>query len=232
MLTREKIIGTVAYLGGVPAVPEPFTYALTRAYAFAEESVCAEGQHLHLDRSKISLHDHARNRLVQQFRGDFLLMLDVDMSFEADFIARLISTMERTGAEVLTGIYHYRQPPHWPVLYMFNPTKQRHEVVVEWDRSSEVFRIDSAGAGCLIVRRSVFDRIREELREDPFARTGAAGEDHSFFARLRKLGIPAYCAWQIEAQHLEYVGIGSNDFDPAKNKPDEFHVAPHLGRVA
>jgi hypothetical protein len=137
----------------------------------------------------------------------------------------MVRMMYRTEADVLTGLYAYRQPPHYPVLYVWNPNTQRHDIVASWDKSAEVFRIDSAGAGILLVKRKVYDRIKRELKERPFTRIGQTGEDHSFFTRLRKLDIPAYCAPRIEAEHLEWVGtLASRDFDPEQNPPVEFCV--------
>lgn len=206
-MKHERIIGTIAYMGGVMATPEPFTWSWGNLVAFTPQALCQPGEHVHPDRTKLSLHDYGRNDLAGRMKGDWLLMLDTDMSFEPDLAARLVATMHRYGVDVLTGIYSYKSPPHLPVLYMLNPDTGKHEIVARWDRSVEIFPVHSAGAGCLLVRRKVFERITAELNENPFDRYGGKGEDHSFFARLRKLGIPAYCAWKVEAQHLEYLGI-------------------------
>lgn len=47
----------------------------------------------------------ARNRALALAMGDYLLFLDADVKFGPDLIARLFQSMERTGADILQGIY-------------------------------------------------------------------------------------------------------------------------------
>ena len=220
MLEQRNILGTVTYMGGVMSLPEPFTYSWGNLCAFTEPALCQPGEHVFFDRTKYSLHDYARHNLLERMRGDWILMLDTDVAFDPDLAARLVSTMYRFDVDVLTGIYCYKAPPHHPTLYIWNPETERSECVHSWDRTSDLFQIDWAGAGCLLVKRKVFERITSELGENPFDRYGPKGEDHSFFIRLKKLGIPAYCAWKIELQHLEYLGITASEHFRPEGKPD------------
>lgn len=206
-LELHKHIGTVAYMGGIMSLPEPFTWSLANMMMFSQEALCPPGHHLHLDRTSLSLHDWARNDLLAKMRGEWILMLDTDIAFEPDLLVRLYSTMVRNGADVVTGIYCYKAEPHFPVLYMHNSETDRMEIVGDWSRDSEVFEVDGAGAGVLLVRRAVFERITSELKEGPFDRIGTHGEDHSFFRRCRQLGIKPLCAWKCEVQHLAYLGL-------------------------
>lgn len=206
-LQREKFIGTIGYLGGVMAVPEPFAWSWGSMLVYSHEALCESGEHIYPDHTGFSLHDYARNDLLGRMRGDWMLMLDTDIAFEPDLAARMVSAMYRYDVDVLTGIYCYKAPPNFPVLYMYNHATQKNEIVANWDRTAELFRIDSAGGGVLLFRRQVCERITAELKERPFSRIGDRGEDHSFFTRLRTLGIKAYCAPQIEVQHLKYHGL-------------------------
>jgi hypothetical protein len=207
VLITKKIIGTIGCSFGQMSLPSPFVRSWGRMCAFTESALCREDEYVNIADSTYNYHDVFRNDLLNNFLGDWMLMFDTDVTFDPDIAARMVVTMERAGVDVLTGIYSYKKPPHNPVLYMWNPEFKRHEVITDWDRSSDLFPVDSAGAGCLLVKRSVFERITSELNENPFDRYGAKGEDHSFFMRLDKLGIKAYCAWKIELQHLEYLGV-------------------------
>lgn len=215
-LKTERQIGTIAYMGGIMSLLEPFAFAWGNMLVYTHEAMCGPCDHIHIDRARLSLHDKARNELIQRMKGDWILMLDTDVLFEPDLACRMVACMQRHDVDVLTGIYSVKAPPHGPVLWWFNPETEKHEQVVDWDRESEIFQVSAAGAGCLLVRRSVFEKIVGELKENPFDRT-TYGEDFGFFMRCRKLGIPVYCAWKIEVQHLEYVGLSTaRDFKPPK----------------
>jgi hypothetical protein len=217
MLERQRIIGTIGYMGGVMAVPEPFCWSWGNLCAHSQAALCGENEHIHFDRATISLHDFARHELISRMQGDWILMLDTDMTFEPDFPARLVRLFETHKLDVLTGIYSYKPAPHYPVLYQRNPDNDRFETLASWDPKATLHEVDSAGAGCLLIRRRVIERITSELGENPFARMGDKGEDHSFFTRLRKLCIKAWCAPHVEADHLEFRGVRpSVDYVPPK----------------
>jgi GT2 family glycosyltransferase len=221
MLTRHKLLGTIGYMGGIMSLPQPFTFAWGNMLLHTQ-ALCKPGDHIHTDRAEISLHDYARTQLVQRMKGDWLLMLDTDTTFEADFAARLVAALHRYNLEVVTGIYSFKRPPHSPVLYMLNPETGSHEPIRSWlpldaGKDADVFPVDAAGAGCLLVRRTVFDRIHRELKEEPFARIGTKGEDMSFFRRLKQLDIKTWCAWKVEMTHLAYKGVRtSSDYDSSQ----------------
>ena len=213
MLTSKTIIGTVGYLGGIMSLPEPFTWSWGQMLLHTQ-SLCKDGDFIQPDHAGQSLHDAARHELIDRMKGDWIVMLDCDTAFEPDLVSRLVGIAQRLNIDVLSGIYSFKQWPHFPVLYMRNPETDRHEVIKRWDRSQDVFQVDAAGSGCLFVRRRVIDRIQSELKERPFTRMGSSGEDLSFFRRLKALGIPAYCAWKVEMVHLDYKRLRvSEDFD-------------------
>jgi GT2 family glycosyltransferase len=183
---------------------------------FSQEALCQEGEYIHADRARVSLHDTARNHLADSMRGDWLLMLDTDLEFEPDLCARMVRVMMQYDLDVVTGIYCFKSYPYGPILYYWNEETERTEPISDWEKTGtqELFEIGAAGGGCLLIRRRVFDRIKAELGERPFDRVPAKnwkgathGEDHSFFRRLRSLDIKAWCAWKIHAYHLRYDGV-------------------------
>ena len=217
MLDRTKIIGTIGYMGGLMSLPEPFAWSWGNMLVFTHEAICQPGERIKPARTGYSYHSAGRNDLVSQISGsqqggDWLLMLDTDLEFDPDFAARLITMFERYKLDILTGLYAYKNHPEVAVVHMLNEETGRHEPISKWDESVDLFAVSSAGAGCLLVRKSVYERIVTELYEPPFQVIGAYGEDHSFFMRARKLGIKAYCAWRIQAAHLGYKAV--------EHKPD------------
>jgi hypothetical protein len=85
--------------------------------------------------------------------------------------------------------------------------------VGDYDPDAQLIEIGSAGAGCLLVRKKIYKRIYEELKEGPFTATAPHSEDHSFFKRLYKLGIKAFLAPQIECPHLTWKKLSIADYD-------------------
>ena len=210
MIFSSKPLGTIAYLGGIIAVPEPFLWSMVQCIQWCNEYLCEPGWHIHLDRAKVSYHAYARNSLIERMQGDWLLMLDTDHQFEPDLPGRLLKRMQSYDVDVISAMYQMKDPPHVPVMY------QRQEngffaPIGYWEVQMQ--EIGSAGAGCLLVKRRVFDRIRSELGENSFDIIPPFSEDHSFFQRLHKLGIKAYGAMNVECNHLQLRPITLSDFD-------------------
>jgi Glycosyl transferase family 2 len=199
----SSAIGTVAYMGGIMSLPEPFVWSWTQMIQFNGETLCEKDEHVHYDRARFSLHDVARNELAERMRGDWLLMLDTDLVFDPDICARLIRFMYAADLDVVTGMYPYKGNPTIPVLSLHDGAG-RNSPIVDWDRTLDLIPFTGGGAGCLMVRRRVFERIAAELQERPFDRIMLAGEDFSFFARCRRLSIECWCAWRVQCGHLDY----------------------------
>ena len=213
MLLRKKIIGTCAYLGGLQATLEAFTWAWSQMIQFNTEYVCQPGELIHLDKATVSLHDFARNSLAERFLGDWLFMTDTDHQFEPDILSRMLYMSNKHKLQVVTAIYRHRAGPGGPVIYQWDEDGVFALPIGNWDQDVEAMQVGSAGAGCLLVYRSVYDRIRKELNEAPFARFSHYGEDHAFFQRCRKLDIPVYALPHVESPHIVIDTLKMKDYD-------------------
>lgn len=220
MLYGKKPLGTIGYLGGLMALAEPFCWSFSQMIQYNNDYVCMENESIHYNRAMISFHAAARNYLVDNMLGDWLLQLDTDVTFDPDLLARMLMVFNRpidTGQQidVLAGLYQHKAAPHHPVIYTWTEDKKNLVHLGDWEKYDEghfVIPIASAGAGALLVRRTVFDRIKKELKESPFDITHPYGEDHSFFLRLNKLGIKAYCDPLITVNHLRLDPITMDDY--------------------
>jgi hypothetical protein len=212
MIIGSKAIGTVAYLGGLPAVLEQFCWSWGQMAAFNAEW-CDEGVHIHLERSAFSDHAPARNALVSRFVGDWLVQLDTDHVFEPDIVARMVMIANKHDLDVVSGLYQMKQPPHVPVLFQWVGPEDAPglQPMAVWPDNVKVVQIGSAGGGCLFVRRRVFDRIATELNEQPFDKIFPYSEDHSFFLRLKRLNIEAYAALNVHCHHLRISPVTLDD---------------------
>jgi len=220
LLTGKKPLGTIAYIA-TASVAEPFMWSFSQLVAGCAEYVSPPGYYVHVDHGVGSAQIMARNELVKKMQGDWLLQIDSDHVFDPDLVLRMLSLFEGHHLSVLTGLYHFKEPPHNPVLYQYAPDGN-YKAVLDWGHRDEVklLPIGAAGAGCLMVRRSVFDLIRKEQDAEPFSPCPPFQyDDFNFFERCRLLKIPCYCAPHIEALHLGSRAYGSKDYDPKMFKP-------------
>jgi len=215
MLLGSKAIGTVAYLGGVPAVLESFCWSWGQMVQYNQELLCTGTEYVHYDRATISDHAPARNGLVARFIGDWLVQMDTDHSFDPDIVARLVRTADLYEVDVLSAVYQMKQPPHVPVLFQWVGAEEGTkglQPLASWPDDAKVLQIGSAGAGCLFVRRSVFDRLSEQTpSRGAFDKTHPFSEDHSFFLRCLNAGIDCYAAMDVHSSHLRIAPVTMED---------------------
>lgn len=207
----KKTIGTIAYMGGTYALPPQFTWSWGQMIQFNMEYLCNQGEIIHQDKVDFSFHSAARNFLTNRILGDWLCMFDTDHAFEPDILARMVNFMNVHEVDVITAKYRHKSPPYTPVIYKRNENDAL-EIIVGWDNKLSLVEVDSAGAGCLLVKKEVYKRIREELHEEPFDIMHPYSEDHSFFMRLRKLEIKAWCAVNIDCYHLKTQEIDDSNY--------------------
>lgn len=235
MLLGNKCIGTCAYMGGTPALLEEFVWSWSQMVQFNAEGLCGSGEFVHYDRAKVSFHSYARNTLTERMQGDWLFMLDTDHQFEPDICARMLDRLNVYNADVVVGMYQQRTYPHLPVLYLKQKEGDLYEQIGAWrpaEGNMDAFYVDSSGAGCMMIRRSVFDRIKKEFKEGPFDIIPPLGEDHSFARRLTKLGIKMLCDPHIECNHLLVRPVTLDDYDRnavqlgEEEKVEAFKIVP------
>ena len=221
MLMQKRPIGTIAYVGrGSNA--EDFTWAWSQLvqYTFEHLSMFCnpEKETIYVLRGSRSGQYFTRNWLAQAQLGDWVLMLDNDHTFEPDLLWRMLRVFNRPDfpIDVLCGLYQYRGSPYNPVLYHYDEKVEGYVHITHQATTEplQIGRIGAAGGGHLMVRRRVFDRIRDEMKQKPFNPYDPWGEDFAFFERLRVLGIPVWCCPDIQSYHLRVEETTMEDFDP------------------
>ncbi len=214
MIIAKRIIGSMVYLGrGV--VPEDFCWAWGQLIQYNNEYLLKTGDIIHQLRGNGSGQYLARNAIAATMLGDWVLMLDSDHTFDPDLIHRMLKLFQRNDLDVLTGLYQYKSHPHEFVVYKRQGNLNHH--AAGFDMSpNKVMRIDYAGAGTLMIRRRVFEKIAAELKQRPFDLIGEYGEDFSFFERCRLLGIKCWVAPTIQTYHLRTEETTFDDYDPTQ----------------
>lgn len=199
-------------MGGIPAVLEQFCWSFAQLVAFNAEAINNNTDHVHYNRVTYSDHGPARNKLAAEMLGSWILMLDTDHQFEPDLLSRILRLADDTGAQVISGLYRFKMPPHSAVAYAVGDDTQQ-QPIMSWPDELELFETSATGGGCLWFTREIYDELIEKYRCGPFDRFQGLSEDHSFFKRCRDTNIKTYLAPKIEAQHLRIVPVTESDCD-------------------
>lgn len=173
--------------------------------------------------------DHARDDagwmcLNNEF--EYLFFIDSDVLLPPGGLHRLLSHKK----PVVSGVYHRRSTPHGiPVLMRFAPGTPHLQWVVHYPRD-RLFPVDVAGAGCLLIHRSVLEKLpwvdeRRGHRWFDWRVNMAAilppgealSEDYVFNMHCKKhLGIPVLVDPSVQSGHLGPAEAREGGFVPAE----------------
>lgn len=159
----------------------------------------------------------ARNDVVRAFldlRGvPWLWMLDADMTFEPDTLDRLMATAHHVNRPIVGGLCYGVRHDGRPFPTLYRITGQGQVLRIEEPPTSGLFDVDATGAACLLVHRSVFERIAAEYPPPLtwFAETVAFGqvwsEDITFCVRARAAGFQTVVDCDVRLGHMKPVSI-------------------------
>jgi GT2 family glycosyltransferase len=174
-----------------------------------------------------------RNRVVKAFldstTSDWLLLIDTDEQLTVQAFDQLINTAHDKERPVVSGLVFaafnadqnlYPQP----VPAIFQDAPEGFIPLNKYPRNS-IFEIEACGTGCLLIHRSVLEKMREMA--DPHQGTDWCwfwdgplngiwiSEDLLFSRRVRQLGFPIYVNtaavlphqktyWLDEKHHIDW----------------------------
>lgn len=158
---------------------------------------------------------NGRNDIVRAFlAGDceWLWMVDSDMTFVRDTLAKLMSVADPTRTPVVGGLaFGVNDGKLFPTLYDILPHPETGKPgTVRYDSypRNRLMPVVATGAACLLIHRSALEAMAEAgynrtfpwFQETEF--NGApCGEDMTFCFRLAKLGIPVHVHTGIPVGH-------------------------------
>ena len=178
-----------------------------------------------LERLARSQHVHrARNEIVQGFLtsdADYLFFVDADMGIPKNAIERLMAVAHETERPIVAGLCFAQRTTGWneddystsfdiiPTVQVWNV--EDGEVVsftiwTDYPRDA-VCKIDSTGGACVLIHRSVLEKMRAEFGDHWFTpitnkrHGGPFGEDTSFFLRCRELDVPVHMDTSVKTSH-------------------------------
>jgi hypothetical protein len=151
-----------------------------------------------------------RNRVVKQFldgtKSDWLLLIDSDEQLSLEAFDKLLETAHDKERPVVAGLvfagFGIQGAPYpKPVPAIFQDAPEGFLPLYKYDKDS-VFEIDAAGTGCLLIHRSVLEKMRETADAnqgtdwcwfwDGPVDGNWIGEDLLFCRRIKALGFPIY----------------------------------------
>jgi len=191
-----------------------------------------------------TLVDKARNVLAAEFlktESEWSFWMDADMVFPKDTITQLLKTAKEKEAKMVTGIYYQRGDKHFPVCWVRDPeleskkdVKYRNQdqydsneylgiFAVPGPEATEPFEANSAGFGCTLIHRNVF-----ESTENPWFLflPGKCSEDFYFFVNAKKKGYKLWADPKLRLGHIGSAKIIYKEDCYEKMKENEVNIEP------
>ena len=177
----------------------------------------------------------ARNKVVKAFltehQAEWLFWIDTDMGFAADTVDRLLAVADPDQRPVVGGLCFTQREEKsdgmggWRCLA--SPTVFDWKVLdggqmgfsVRWDYPPDTLtRVAGTGAACVLIHRSVFERIQAEYGEHWYDRVPnttmgqVVSEDLSMCLRAGALGIPMYVHTGVKTSHQKLLWLAEDDY--------------------
>lgn len=214
----------VKILIGMPTLTEMKTECATSLISATARLNYRATLHIH---KSCYVHE-ARNKIVETAKergATHLMFIDSDMSFPSDGINRL---MEH-NLDVVGGLYYRRQPPHYPTI---SQIKDGLPIIPkEGDYPlDKLFKVWGIATGFLLIKMSVFEKIKPPYFFFEKMGERELGEDYYFCKKVIDAGMEIFCDPTIELGHVgEYV-YDRKDYEVyqdahTEEKPDNFDGA-------
>lgn len=176
----------------------------------------------------------ARNNAVREFlkdsKADWLWWIDTDMGFLPDTVDRLLDAADPVERPVMGALCFAnrevdndgmggRRALAAPVILHWAHVGDEAGFDTRWDYPRDtVVRCDGVGAACVLIHRSVFERVAERYGPNWYTRTinpstgEMISEDLSFCARMMALEIPVHVHTGVPTTHAKRFWLAEEDY--------------------
>lgn len=161
---------------------------------------------------------NGRNEIVRGFleheTADWLWFIDTDMTFDPDTVDRLVEAAHPKHRPIMGALCFSLQGAYRavPTLYVIRPDGQVGNV---YDYPTDTLMATMTGTGCLLIHRTVFEKMRDAVNDDGALRfpkpyewfrdsqfgDRPVGEDITFCVRALTLDIPVHVHTAIKCGH-------------------------------
>lgn len=152
--------------------------------------------------------DYIRNYVVREFlkRTEYthLFMVDSDEAIPIDTVERLL----KHNAPLTTGCYPAKcnNSIKWALANRGNDG--HYHLLDKLTSSSEPFFVDAGGAGCLLIRRDVFDKVHYPWFRWIENEDGSQmSEDIFFFAKCNEVGLTCIADPSVLVKHFKTMDL-------------------------
>lgn len=165
----------------------------------------------------------ARNRIASEFLKspyEWLWMVDSDIQFTPRTLAALMEHADADERPIVGALCFVSDGNDvLPTMYAAKPkadgTFGGLFQLTDWP-VNELLRLDATGCGCILIHRSVFDRLSKANPDDDglwffemIVDRHHYGEDMAFCLRAGMAGIPIHVHTGIQAAHIKDIRLGS-----------------------
>lgn len=171
-----------------------------------------------------------RCELVKQFLdytdAKWLLMLDSDMQLSVDGFDKLLTAAHDTERPIIAGLYFMATrgeyyPGALPLIFKGIPNSTAFQPILDYPEN-QLIEVDSAGTGCLLIHRSVFEKIQADasphegdawvwFRDMP-VNGDWFSEDHYFCQRARGMGFPIHAHTGVVLPHRKKFWLSDKQY--------------------
>jgi glycosyltransferase involved in cell wall biosynthesis len=181
---------------------------------FVHEGTVHDAVPLAIINAKGSLVVNNRNRLVKEAQAlgvDYILFLDSDMVIPPGALRRMLSH----DKDIVGGTYIQREEPHQLLGKDVDGKPLGESISGTAINTESLTEVGALPTGCLLVKLSVFDKMKK-----PYFRTPAIesdvdgeewiqGEDYYFCQQAKALGYSMFVDWGVSA-NINHLGQSSN----------------------
>lgn len=174
-----------------------------------------------------------RNKIVQEFLAtecQWLWFIDTDQTFAADTLERMMATADRDTRPILSGmVMAYKPAQTPPVTPAFVRLDDANRLVSFRNLpATRLIEVAAVGAGCLLVHRSVYEKVWADAGDTAFpwfedktwhhddndgqSVVDAMGEDFVFSLRAGAAGFPILVDTDIQCGHRKTYEFTASDF--------------------
>lgn len=187
-----------------------------------------------------------RNELVDRFMktsdAAWLLIIDSDEEMPLESFDKLVDAVHDKDRPIVAGLYFGAWPGDYyptamPLIFNRVENTTRFLPFVDYP-TDRLVEIDSAGTGCLLIHRSVFEAFQVHasphegdswcwFRDMP-VNGDWFSEDHFFCARAKELGFPIWAHTGATLAHRKQFWLTERHHRPDKQPPKQNALNPRV----